>query len=93
MIINHHTLLRLPVFTASGAKLGYIIDIEIDLENHGIRKYAVGHKLFTKNIYLVSPLQIKHIDAKKIIVEDGVLKISATEKNSPAKIKPASDTV
>jgi sporulation protein YlmC with PRC-barrel domain len=73
MYINEQTLIRLPVFTKSGDKLGHIIDIEIDLENHQVRKYFVG-ALFQKGTYLIGPSQILKITDEKIIVEDTVMK-------------------
>ncbi len=76
MIINEQTLIRLPVFTESGDKLGHVIDIEIDVDDHQIRKYLVGGML-QKNSYLVSATQVKSITKEKIIVVDSVLKLPA----------------
>jgi sporulation protein YlmC with PRC-barrel domain len=73
MIINEQTLIRLPVFTRSGDKLGHVIDIEFDTENHAVRKYLVGAR-FQKEIYLVAPVQVIEIGEEKIVVEDGVTK-------------------
>lgn len=73
MFINEQTLIRLPVFTKAGEKLGHIIDIEIDIESHAVRKYLVGAR-FKKDIYLVTPSQIISISEEKIMVEDTILK-------------------
>ena len=73
MIINEQTLIRLPVFTRSGEKLGHIIDIEIDVESNQVRKYFVGGR-FQKDVYLIAPAQIVEITQEKIIVEDTVMK-------------------
>ena len=82
MIINEQTLIRLPVVTKSGEKLGHIIDIEFDIDTHSVRKYLVGAR-FRKEIYFVAPVQIISIEEDKILVEDGVLK--NVEKGSVRK--------
>ncbi|MFA6105770.1 MAG: PRC-barrel domain-containing protein [Patescibacteria group bacterium] len=73
MFINEQTLIRLPVVTKSGDKLGHIIDIEIDVDNHQIRKYFVSSR-FQKDTYLIAPSQILQITDEKIVVEDTVIK-------------------
>lgn len=90
MFIYQQKLIHLPVFTESGAKLGHIIDMEIDIEDHHVRKYIVG-KFLGKETYLITPVQIKSISEDKIIVEDTILK----EKDiAPKKrvVPPAMDT-
>ena len=82
MYINEQTLIRLPVFTKAGEKLGHIIDIEIDVESHQVRKYFVGAR-FQKETYLIAPSQILEITEEKVIVEDNVMKDPAAAKKKP----------
>lgn len=73
MITTFEHLIRLPVVTESGHKLGHMYDVELDGETHAVRKYLVKQGVINKEEYLVAPLQIKSITAEQIIVEDGVL--------------------
>ena len=77
MFIDWHTITHLPVFTASGQKLGNIREIEIDVENHQVRKYLVSHGFISKETFLVTPLQIRSITADRIIVDDAIIKAAA----------------
>lgn len=80
MFIDWHTISHLPVFTESGQKLGNIREVEIDIENHLIRKYVVSHGFISKETFLVAPGQIKSITVEKIIVEDTIIKAVAPRK-------------
>lgn len=83
-------MIRLPVFTESGEKLGHISDFEIDIETHQIRKYIVVSGVISKDTYLVNPSQIVSITEEKIIVADNIVKETAAEKKPI--VPPALDT-
>lgn len=76
MKITQQQLMRLPVVTELGIKLGTIHDMEIDVETHQIRKYVVG-RFLGREIYHVAPTQIKKITDQEVIVEDAVIKIGS----------------
>lgn len=80
MIINVKKLIRLPVFTASGQKLGRVSDLEMDTETHQVKKYLVSGDFLSAIKYLISPAQVKNILADRIIVDDGCLKEAAKAK-------------
>lgn len=92
MYINEQKLIHLPVFTESGEKLGHVVDIEIDLEAHVIRKYIVGTR-FRKDTYLVTPAQILKIDDKQIVVEDTVSKVPEESSEKKSVVPPKLDTL
>lgn len=91
MYINQQKLIRLPVFTESGEKLGHVHDFEIDLETHQIRKYLVVSGLISKDVYYISPAQIVSVTDDKIIVEDATLKNLETASKK-RMVPPALDT-
>jgi sporulation protein YlmC with PRC-barrel domain len=88
MFIDWHSLTHLPVFTESGQRLGNIREVEIDVENHHVRKYLVTHGFIGKETFLVTPGQIKEVSNERIIVDDAVIKAEAAEKGS-TRAKPA----
>ena len=92
MFINEQTLIRLPVVTKSGTKLGHVIDIEIDVDDHRIRKYFVSAR-FQKDTYLIAPSQILEITDEKIIVDDNVLKDPVTLLKKKIVLPRSLDTV
>jgi sporulation protein YlmC with PRC-barrel domain len=73
MYINLHLLIKLPVFTESGEKIGHVKDLEIDIETHGIRHYIVEHGLIGKDHFWVSPVQVVSISSEKIVVKDAIV--------------------
>jgi len=80
MIINLQKLLRLPVYTESGVKLGQVYDLEIDVDSHTVMQYLVRQNMLSAKYFLVKNSQIKDITKDKVIVEDNVLKVN------PAKV-------
>jgi sporulation protein YlmC with PRC-barrel domain len=78
MIINLATLVKLPVYTESGIKLGKIFDLELDIENQMILRYLVRPNFISMQRFLIQAAQIKEITKEKIIVDDAV---SAAETN------------
>jgi len=71
----------LPVITESGANLGRVIDIELDANNHSVGKYVVSAwpTILKRERLFIAPDQIVSIDAEKIIIKDGAVKIAETK--------------
>lgn len=82
MITTFEHLMRLPVVTESGHKLGHMYDVELDGETHAVRKYLVKQGVINKEEYLVAPLQIKSITAEQITVEDSVYTTQSVAPNN-----------
>lgn len=80
MLINLRNLVSLPVETVSGKRLGKIVDINFSVENHSVFQYQARSGYFSRRVFLISPVQVKEITAKKMVVDDSVLKISETEE-------------
>lgn len=89
MYINYQQLIRLPVITKSGEKLGYVHDVEIDIKEHFVRKYLVVHGIVSRDTFLITPAQIIEINKDNIVVEDNILKVEAESKKRIAR--PALD--
>jgi len=89
MFINLKTLLHLPVYTESGVHLGRIHDLEVEFDTHHVRRYIVEPRFFSKEYYLINPIQIKEITEEKIIVEDNVSKFEKGEEKKEKKARPA----
>ena len=74
MQLNLTTLLKLPVFTESGAKLGRVYDGWFDVEEQIITGYSVRPHALSRQSLLIKPAQVKSITKEKMIVDDAVLK-------------------
>ncbi len=74
MIINLQKLLRLPVFTESGIKLGRVFDLELDVEAQGVLRYMVRLNFLSAKIFLIQNSQVKEIKNDRFVVYDSVLK-------------------
>ncbi|HTK60516.1 MAG TPA: hypothetical protein VL283_04945 [Candidatus Baltobacteraceae bacterium] len=74
--LDDKTLLRLPVETKSGTRLGRVVGFEFDAETHAILRYRVRPKglaaAMLKRPLLVAREQVLSIDAEKMIVDDNV---------------------
>lgn len=81
--------MRLPVYTESGEHLGRVHDAEIDLDTHAVRKYVVAPRFIGRESYLITPVQIKAVTDKKIIVEDTILKDTGVSEAKPASPEPS----
>lgn len=83
-ILDHKTLLRLPVETKSGAALGRVAGFEFDVETHGIVRYRVRPRGLAagmlKKPLLVAREQVLSIDDEKMVVDDNVEKAMELEK-------------
>lgn len=73
MIISLGKIKKLPIFTESGMALGKIFNINFLTENCQVANYE-ARAFLGRQIYLISPTQIKSFGPEKIIVEDAVLK-------------------
>ena len=73
MFTHLHQLLKLPVFTTSGQKVGVVYDLEIDVDTHSVRHYIVSHRMLGKEQFWVAPMQVRSITADKMIVDDTIL--------------------
>lgn len=87
MITNLRQLMRLPVYTESGIKLGRVCDLEIDAGAHAVMQYLVRPNVLSAKYYLINNTQVKDITAEKIVVFDNVLKVN-TAKDFGAMATP-----
>lgn len=83
---------QLSVETASGLKLGRVMDIMVETEGQLVAQYLVKHSIISDKTYLISRDQIIRFENKKIIVDDNVLKIEnkSTEKEPAINPEPIS---
>lgn len=76
--LDDATLLKLPVETKSGMRLGRVSGFEFDAESQAILRYRVRpHGLsarLLKKPLLVARGQVLSIDAEKMVVDDDVEK-------------------
>ena len=77
MVINLRKLLRLPVYTESGTKLGKIYDCEIDAETHAILRYIIKANFLSAANFLVQTSQVVAITTDRVVVEDMIIKSGA----------------
>lgn len=75
MLINLHKLLDLPVYTESGAKLGKIFDVELDIESHMVLRYLVRPNFISMHHFLIQVAQVKEITDEKMVVDDAVSEV------------------
>ncbi len=89
MYINLQTLIKVPVYTESGEKIGHVKDLEIDIETHSIRHYIVEQGLIGKDYFWVAPVQVVSMSAEKVIVKDAILTDPAFKDKKSSSAKPA----
>lgn len=80
MRINLNQLKKYIVETESGARLGKIFDVVLDIDAHAVAQYAVRHFFFSLKEYLISPNQIVRFEENKMIVQDTVAKVGAEKE-------------
>ena len=82
MRIAFTQLKSLPVLTESGANLGRVIDVEIDINGHGISKYIISAwpAILKREKLFIAPDQIVAIDAERVIVKDGAVKVAEPKR-------------
>lgn len=73
MIINLQKLLRLPVYTESGTKLGKIFDFELDIDSQTVVRYFVRPNFFSVKYFLIQNNQVKEIKVDRVVVYDNVV--------------------
>ncbi len=85
-VISSKDLLGLPVYTQSGHSLGKVSGLELDKESQKIINYQIKPSSIIKELLshehelIVSVERVIEITAKKMIVEDLVLKEKEEEK-------------
>jgi sporulation protein YlmC with PRC-barrel domain len=76
--IDDKTLLRLPVETRSGARLGRVAGFEMDAASQAVLRYRVRPKGLAAGMLgkplLVGREQVLSINAEKMVVDDAVEK-------------------
>ena len=77
MFVNLQKLLRLPVYTESGTKLGRVFDLELDVETQAVMRYLVRSNFLSPKSLLVASAQVKEIKNDSIVVYDSALKTEA----------------
>lgn len=80
MLLDLKTIKRLNVETESGVGLGKIVDLEIDVDSHGVVKYVVVKSKFLNSSerLLISPAQVVHVTENKMIVQDTLEPLTAS---------------
>lgn len=69
MMLSSQTLLRLPVVTRNGVRLGKIVGFDFEAETQTIMRYHV-RRTFFRTQFLISRTQVVSINEKEMIVED-----------------------
>jgi len=84
MLINQKQLKKIAVETQSGQFLGYISDFELETDTGIIEKYYIKSNNLISGLWegklLINRNQIINFDLEKMIVEDGVIKEKAGQK-------------
>lgn len=89
MRINYKTIKKILVETKNGTKLGRIFNFILETEGQSVVQYEVGSMIGKK--YLIGCNQVISIDEKKMVVEDGVIKIEneiETKTNGRIDVEP-----
>jgi len=77
-VLDDKTLLKLPVFTKSGTRLGKVAGFDFDVETHGILRYRVRPKGLAASVLkhpmMIAREQVLSIDAERMVVDDNVAK-------------------
>lgn len=83
-LLESAALLKLPVETKSGTRLGRVAGFDLDAENHSIIRYRVRPKglaaSMLKRPLLVAREQVVSIDAEKMVVDDNIEKAMELEQ-------------
>ena len=77
MIVGLQKLLRLPVYTESGTKLGRVFDLELDVETQAVMRYLVRPNFLSTKSFLIANAQVKEIKNDRMVVYDSALKAEA----------------
>ena len=83
-LLNESQLLKLPVYTRSGTRLGKLIGFEFEADSQVIVRYRVRPKGLSARILrsplLISREQVLSISEEKMVVDDNVEKAVELEK-------------
>ena len=84
MLLSDNQLKKVRVETQSGQYLGIIIEFDLETETGVIEKYYVKSKKIIGGLFedklIINKSQIISLDDKKMIVEDGIVKVTAKAK-------------
>lgn len=75
MLMEDRQIIGLPVVTRSGVRVGEVKALQLDIDEHSVKKYIVARGMLPllKQELLIDPAQVIEINASKMIVLDGEL--------------------
>ena len=76
MQLSHRQIIKLPVETRSGQKLGVVVSFELDSERQSILRYVVKPAMVPRllaNELIISATQVISLTNEKMLVDDAVL--------------------
>ena len=77
MRLRDSELRGLPVFTASGERVGTVAGVILDAASHAVAQYAVTRSRRLTDLIpselLVAPSQVQRLDHESMVVDDGLL--------------------
>lgn len=74
MLIDWRKANGLPVYTASGSKLGKISSVVFDVDSNMVFQYEVRRRLIGGRTFLIGPTQVVEWKENMVVVEDSLLK-------------------
>ena len=83
MYISSQQLLRLPVVTRSGQRLGRVVGFEMDIDTNTVARYQVRSGLLSglwHRLLLIDRSQVVSITAEAMVVEDLLAPAGATQR-------------
>lgn len=88
--LNTKQLRDLPVYTKSGAPLGKVVEVRIDMNRHQVQHYVVRRtdllqSLLDNSELLIAPSQVVSVTKKKMVVDDTTTPVRAASE-APAAI-------
>ncbi|MDD5341655.1 MAG: PRC-barrel domain-containing protein [Patescibacteria group bacterium] len=93
MLIDEKKLKNVEVKTQSGQYLGRVSGIELETDTSLVEKYRVKSNVLFGEDLLISKSHIINFDDKKMIVEDGVVKISTKDKKILKQLESTSPII
>jgi hypothetical protein len=96
MLISDNDLKKIRVETQSGQYLGIPLGFDLETDTGMIEKYYVKNKKIIGGLFenklIINKSQIISLDDKKMIVEDGVVKIAVKEKKVLSRMENIENT-
>jgi len=84
MRLRDSELRGLPVFTASGERLGTVAGVVLDVTAHAVAQYAVTRARSLSDLLpgelLVAPGRVQRLNAEMMVVDDDLMTATAAEK-------------